>query len=119
MNQFKHRLKLFCDQLRNGERPAVIDRKQIVLGVRYNIHKRSLPVGLDLPIAWGVSEDEATKLIAKCLKSRLIKDEKETYDVIYYDMVREDGLRSSVYDNPPEIIKEDYTEECSSIRYVG
>lgn len=110
MNIFQLKFKTFCEQLKTGDRPLKIDQRQINYGLRYKIHKRSLPVGLDQPIAWGLSETDAKSLIAKKLKSKIVKDSGMTYDVVYYDMVAEDGTRSSVYDNPPEIIKEDWID---------
>jgi len=108
MNPFISRLKKICAKIDNREVPLVIDKKQINLDVRYNIHKRSLPVGLDKPIMWGLREEEAKIVIAKLLKSRRLMNNMEEYDWIYYDMVREDGQRSSVFYNPPNIITNEY-----------
>ena len=73
----------------------------------WRIHKRSLPVGLDQPIMFNLSEDEANKYI-KRLKPKLVEYNEETGQrtVHYYDKVRNDGYLSGVYDNTGEIIKE-------------
>lgn len=58
----------------------------------YNIHKRSLPVGIDAPVVFGVDKDKAEKLVTNVLKSRIVvhptqSEEKDYRTIIYYDIV--------------------------------
>ena len=71
--------------------------------VRYQIHKRSLPVGTDQIIMVGLTYDEALKWKAK-LKPKLIQYQIDGPRVVhYYDIVREDGYKSGVYDNDTQL----------------
>lgn len=85
---------------------------RIVIGPLYNIHKRSLPVGLDKPIIWNLSEAEANKWKDK-LKPKLIDEEKRI--VHYYDKVRQDGHKSGVYDNNLESLTKGSSPEVEII----
>lgn len=71
----------------------------------YNIHERSLPVGVDKPVMWGLTKEESQKLLRGYLKTKVVlEDEKMT--VVYYDVVKDNGELSGVFDNPKEICKE-------------
>lgn len=69
---------------------------KIATGPLWDIHKRSLPVGLDQPIMLNLSHAEATKWIQK-LKPKLVDEENRI--VHYYDKVRQDGYKTGVFDN--------------------
>jgi len=74
----------------------------------YNIHKRSLPVGLDKPVAWHFTRLQAIEFIEKRLKAKEYIDEHTNRPiVIYYDIVRQDGYKSGIYDNDSDIVKGD------------
>lgn len=103
---FVEKFKRFCHKV---DAPQ-IEKKYKVFDVRYNIHKRSLPVGLDKPVLWGLPEDEAKYLLTTLFKSRVTVDGEDRL-VIYYDMVREDGVRSSVYDTPRGFVVQDSTND--------
>jgi len=72
----------------------------------WRIHKRSLPVGLDKPVMFNLTEEEAKKEL-KRLKPQLVEynEEKNIRVVHYYDKVRSDGYLAGVYENPPERTK--------------
>lgn len=109
---FADRFKDFCEELHEQTKTLInstlkeIPVSQMNLEVRYNIHKRSLPEGLDKPVMFGLNEKESEIVLAKFFKTKMIENEDDTKTVIYYDRVREDGVRSSVFDNPPGIIIE-------------
>lgn len=76
--------------------------------VWYNIHKRSLPVGLDKPVAWNFTKLQGIEFINTRLKATEYIDENTGKPVvIYYDLVRQDGYKSGIYDNDRPIIRED------------
>lgn len=95
MRDFLAELKSVC---------ASIDSAKSVQPVEqlYNVHKRSLPVELDKPVAFNLREDEAKRLV------RLKKPYMIENTVIYFDRVVTNGSREemSVYYNPKEIIRE-------------
>lgn len=68
-----------------------------VSGEVYNIHKRSLPPGLDQPILWNIPLAEAQYWIHNKLKAKLVDSEKRI--VHYYDKVRQDGHKAGIFDN--------------------
>lgn len=84
-----------------------IDANHIVRGVPslYNIHKRTLPVGYDRVVFFGLTYDNAKQVRELFLKSRVDGD-----IVIYFDIVDMDATdkERSVYFNPKDFfIKED------------
>jgi hypothetical protein len=121
---FADRFKDFCEELHKQTQSLMtstlkeIPVAQMNIGVRYNIHKRSLPVGLDKPVMFGLSEEESEIVLSKFFKTKMIENKDDTKTLIYYDRVREDGVRSSVFDNPPGIIIEssDTTEFNNWVR---
>lgn len=59
---------------------------------KYNIHKRSLPAGVDIPIFFGVTKNESELLISQFLKSKVLVDEqKDKTSVLYYDVIATDA----------------------------
>ncbi len=71
--------------------PAVIQQ-------RYNVHKRSLPVGIDKIVAHNVSMQEAERMMANILKTKCSQSGMLTYyDIIACDAAFEE---TSVYFNP-------------------
>jgi len=71
----------------------------------YMIRKRSLPVGLNQPVIWGLSEQEANDWIKDYNKTQMINTQgSDTKRVVYFDKVLEDGKEHTVYEN-------DYTKE--------
>lgn len=99
----------FTDFCKRFDEPT-IDKKYIVYEIRHNIHKRSLPVKIDQPIMWGLTEKEAQFILSKILKTKMTENADEKY-ITYYDMVREDGIRSSVYDNPPGVVVQESSND--------
>lgn len=80
-----------------------------VHGELYTIRKRSLPVGLDVPVMWNLPKKDAEMWITKRLKPKLIDEEKKI--VHYYDKVKQSGYKAGVYDNDlPSLTKEDNHE---------
>ncbi len=60
--------------------------------VRYNIHKRSLPVGLDKVVVFDVTRSEALWWIEHRLQSVVYFNEiTESKQIIYYDVVPTDA----------------------------
>jgi hypothetical protein len=82
--------------LRGDEAPP----KPIIVPL-FNIHKRSLPVGKDTIVVYGVSEEEAKRLIGTRFPPKQTPE-----GVIYYDIVSAGAVREelSVFHNPAEFI---------------
>jgi hypothetical protein len=89
--------------------------KQVYRPKRYNIHKRSLPVGIDKIVVYNVeSYTAAVQLIAKAMdkfgQARLFQekvfynDDTRTKTVIYYEPVAVDAspIERSVFYNTPD-----------------
>lgn len=69
----------------------------------YTIHKRSLPVGLDKIVVFGITKTEAEWLVGSVLKSRCYEngpDDSKT--LIYFDILPLNATpkEHSVYHNP-------------------
>lgn len=74
---------------------------------RFNIHKRSLPVGIDKVVVFGVTRHEAERWIEGRLKTRLYHhDDKNSKTLIYYDVIPVDAQprERSIYYNPGPIV---------------
>ena len=85
--------------MNNGEILAYFDFGPIVPykkveGIRYNIHKRSLPVGINKPVLFGLSEDDANKWISHN-HTKILPDGV----IIYYEKVLADSEKHDVYEN--------------------
>lgn len=111
---FSERFKEICEEIKRQtdslkepviltSLPKEIKHEQYT---RYAIRKRSLPVGIDTLVMTGLRKTEAENLLKTLLKSK-VKDIDGVNQVTYYDVVREDGTNSGVFDNPSEVIKED------------
>ena len=75
----------------------------------YNVHKRSLPVGLDKVVFVGLTKDEAYRMINDILKPRIQR--KRTTDI--YGSTEESGETVVYYDAVPE----NATNEEKSVYY--
>lgn len=77
---------------------------------RFNIHKRSLPVGIDKIVVFGVTRAEAEWWIEFKLKAKVYQDEPEdSKTVIYYDLVPVDATpkeRNIYFNAKPTIVGE-------------
>lgn len=79
---------------------------------RYNIHKRSLPVGhppLDKIVVFSVTKSEAEWWINHRLKAKCFQDDdRDLKTLIYYDAVPIDAqpIERSIYYNPRPVISE-------------
>jgi hypothetical protein len=74
--------------------------------VMYNIHKRSLPVGIDQPIMFGLTKEDADWMLAKRLHTKICEDLEGISKIVYYDIVKDNGELSGIYDNPAEFVRE-------------
>jgi hypothetical protein len=94
---FSERFKEICKEIkRNIPNPEEEPPRPAVL---HNIHKRSLPVGLDRPVMFGLAKEEAQYLLKHYLKTKVITtDERDS--IIYYDVVKDNGELAGVFDNP-------------------
>lgn len=74
----------------------------------YNIHKRSLPVGLDRIVGWGFTMKQAKKHIARHhkVKSLPLERHQEVRTVVYYDVIHQDDEGGDIYKNSVELIQE-------------
>ncbi len=74
----------------------------------YNIHKRSLPVGIDKIVYFNVDLKTANMLAEKFLIAKSYTDvSRNTKTLIYYDIIPVDALprEKNIYYNPEERIK--------------
>lgn len=59
---------------------------------RYNIHKRSLPAGVDKIVMYNLPKFDAERLLEKTFKTKLYhNDNKESKTLIYYEMIPTDA----------------------------
>ena len=76
-------------------------------GPLFNIHRRSLPVGSDIPLFFGITKEDSETLLKLFLHTTegVVNGQ---YYVTYYDLVpvEADDLRLSVYWNPKEFVRE-------------
>jgi len=75
---------------------------------RFNVHKRSLPVGLDKIVVFGVLKGEATSWIENRLKSKCYENDPDSSKtLIYYDVIPIDATpkERSIYHNPEIFLK--------------
>lgn len=68
----------------------------------YNIHRRSLPPGLNKPIVLNLTLRDADLLLKLFFKTRVAKNDNSEeckFEQIYYDKVRVDGYKADIFDN--------------------
>ena len=76
--------------------------KTVVQVKLYNIHKRSLPPGIDRVVIFGVAKEEGEWWIERKLKAKCFQnDTDDTKTVIFYDLVPVDATpqERSIYYN--------------------
>jgi hypothetical protein len=74
---------------------------------KYNVHKRSLPIGIDQIVVYSVTKDEANWWTEKLLKTRCYQQEpEESKTIIYYDIIPIDATprERSIFNNPNEVM---------------
>lgn len=97
---------------------APVEREAPPLLPRFNIHKRSLPVGIDKIVVFNVTKPQAERLLEKAtdnagtllFATRSYYDAvKESKTLIYFDIVPVGATPSerSIYYNPATFVKED------------
>lgn len=103
MRDFKREL---ANKIQRIDR-AIYESVPEVHAALYNIHKRSLPIGIDKVVGIGFTKQEAFDALQKLFKAHV--DKKEDGRWIYYDPVPQNALRNerTVYYNPKSIIKGD------------
>lgn len=93
--------------------PRPVEQERKPKSKRYNVHKRSLPVGvppLDRIVFFNVSKREAEMLVEKFLKTKCYEDDaRGTKTVIYYDMIPVDAQprERSIYFNEGPLTREE------------
>lgn len=99
MKSLVSRFKELCDEIdcqlyikRSVNPEPLIDNKPLRL---FKINKRSLPVGLDQTVAYGLTRNEAELLTKSFYKTKKIPENV----IIYYDIIPDDGRVYSVFDN--------------------
>jgi len=76
----------------------------------FNIHKRSLPVGIDKIVFVNLTRKDAEETVTRFLKTKIYFDnEKESKTLIYYDIVPQDATpkERSLFYNTVELLKEE------------
>jgi hypothetical protein len=108
---FSERFKEICDEIKK----TLPDKKEIESldhvparpRIKYNIHKRSLPIGIDKVVMVGLTREEADWIINRKLKAKIVNTEQGINQVIYYEAIQEDGTLGGIFENPSQVIKED------------
>jgi hypothetical protein len=75
----------------------------------FNIHKRSLPVGIDKVIIVGVTKKEGDKLLENSLVSRVYYDsDNDSKTLIYYDLIPQNATpkERSIFFNPAKLLED-------------
>ncbi len=72
-------------------------------GPLYNIHKRTLPVKIDQPVAFGLSLPEAERMLARLTQEQRYMEMGNRNNFVYFDIVPQDATEAekSVYYNHP------------------
>lgn len=66
----------------------------------YTVNKRSLPVGINKPVIWGLSQEEAQAWIKDHNKTTVLDVHgTDVQRIIYFDAVKDDGKEHSIYEN--------------------
>lgn len=90
------------------EKPVQPVYKKVYIERMYNIHKRSLPVGIDKIVYFNVSLKIANMLCEKFLVSKSYTDViRNTKTLIYYDIIPVDAVprEKNIYYNPAERVQ--------------
>ena len=108
---FSEKFKEICDEIRSTL-PVKVEIEPMEYTpdkprVLYNIHKRSLPTGLDKVVMVGLTREDADWIISRKFKAKVIETEDGTNQIIYYDAISEDSELRGLFDNPKQVIKED------------
>lgn len=101
LKEFRNKIK----QVDNPEtpKPRYEEPKAEPIVKRFNIHKRSLPPGIDIIVVFGVTKQEAEWWIEKRLKAKCYQDDaRDTKTLVYYDVVPVNASprERSIYFNP-------------------
>lgn len=108
LRDFKAELKARLDAIENRlSRKKTDDAPVIPVVRRFNIHKRSLPAGLDTVVVYNVTQLEAAYWIEKGLKARhILDDAQQPKGVVYFDAVPVDAtyLERSIYFNAHAVL---------------
>lgn len=101
---YVNRFKEFVNSL-EGHTPCSATEPPGVVEL-YNIHKRSLPVGVDRIVAFNLSREEANSWI-DIFKTKTLH-EKGDKTIIYFDIVKSDvpPMERSVYYNSRPVMEE-------------
>lgn len=80
---------------------------------RFNIHKRSLPVGIDKVVVFGVTKEEAEWWVENKLKTKCYQNEPDdSKTLIYFDVIPEGATprEKSIYFNTHPVTTETVIE---------
>ncbi len=75
-------LSLFKERIRQFEGFPTPPASEVVEPL-FDVHRKSLPYGLNQPVAWGLTKEQAASLIEVKLRAQVKQGV-----VIYYDSVR-------------------------------
>ena len=112
MESYLDKFRLKLKQMNEPELPLVAPSPIPGDGRRYNIHKRSLPVGIDVIVVYNIESKEdaeymlinaRTKKGKQLFATRLYPDDaRESKTIIYYDVVPTDATprERSIFFNP-------------------
>lgn len=100
-----------------AKKPAPVVKEAPPMLPRFNIHKRSLPVGIDKIVVFNVTKPQAERLLSSAVDSaggllfatRSYYDAvKESKTLIYFDVVPVDATPSerSIFYNPAKVVEE-------------
>jgi hypothetical protein len=101
----------FVDELRNQLPIPQFPRQKMVYerpaGTLYNIHKRSIPIGIDKPVVIGLTEDESDLELIRLIKKEETRRKNDDGGVFFYfDMlpVNPRPEETSIYYNDTQVV---------------
>ncbi len=110
LEEFKAKMKMMeLPVIEKATEKPFIEKREKIKGKLYNIHKRSLPVGIDAIVVFSVTEKEAKQWTEKKLVTRCYENGPDnSKTLIYYDIIPVDAKprEISIYANMGKAMQE-------------
>lgn len=110
MTDFLAKFKKICATVDKPDVPTVREEQKEGTIKRYNIHKRSLPVGIDKIVFFNVTKARAESLVNGLLKTRVYHNAPDdNTTLIYFDVVPVDAMprERSIYHNTKPVTRDE------------
>lgn len=109
VNELKTELKASLPQTPEPVMPKQKETRQHPVGTLYNIHKRSLPAGVDKVVLIGLTQDDINTSMVRLIQRETKRRNEENTEVFYYfDAVPLDASddEESIYYNQRPLLLE-------------